>query len=373
MVNRTIVLCFMALFYLGMAFADENICLFTSGNNEKINITLNDDGIISSIEGTMSDLFFVPTKITNNGNETLIAIKYSGDGCFVKKILRKDNFVEIENLIKNTQEIVINKVNFENRLPYDDYVKIRETNFGYISEFTDSSYSMLPFIENENGIVYEHYVNMKNRNFKYEYNDGTVHISKIIPGNNWQKFLSVKYADLRSKDLLVNLTNYFIIYSYNDIIGTMMFPVLFDLQNTSQYLECTYRADNFLTEGNVKYIPENLGTNEVSKPWVEGLAGDGIGSRIFISTKNGDEISVLEFSNGFVSLKKQTYFNNNRVKKILITGENKSQRQEVLIPDSSDAFEIKLNFSSKLITIELLEVYKGEKYQDTCINYILCK
>ena len=43
------------------------------------------------------------------------------------------------------------------------------------------------------------------------------------------------------------------------------------------------------------------------------------------------------------------------------------------LPDSVEPFEIYLPFSTKQLEIEILSVYKGEKYEDTCLNYILAK
>lgn len=133
-----------------------------------------------------------------------------------------------------------------------------------------------------------------------------------------------------------------------------------------------YITDNYLTEGLIKYIPENLGDLSIGKPWVEGETDSGIGK--YIKIENSRLFNYLVISNGFVSYKPSTYYNNNRLKKIrIINKENEVQQVEILLQDTAIPAEIELPFETKRIDIEILEVYKGEKYDDTCINFILCK
>ena len=102
------------------------------------------------------------------------------------------------------------------------------------------------------------------------------------------------------------------------------------------------------------------------------MKGDGIGSKITLKAKN--DISTLIISNGFDSLKKYIYYNNNRVKQIRITDLNNKKKFILAeLPDTVEPFEINLPFSSKQLEIEILSVYKGKKYEDTCLNYILAK
>ena len=133
-----------------------------------------------------------------------------------------------------------------------------------------------------------------------------------------------------------------------------------------------YSTKNYLTEGKIKYVPENLSNLSIGKPWVEGSDGSGIGDKIFISKSS--PIKSIVISNGFVSYKVQTYYNNNRVKLLKIC--NINQRNEsitVELPDNAIPFEIQIPFCTRDIELEILDVYKGEKYDDTCINFILCK
>ena len=133
-----------------------------------------------------------------------------------------------------------------------------------------------------------------------------------------------------------------------------------------------YTTEDYLVEGKINYIPDNLKDISIGMPWVEGSKDSGIGNHIYI--ENSRNISSLILSNGFVAFKTTTYYNNNRLKKIRITNtENKSQSFDFCLEDNSIPQEIKLPFISKRVEIEILEVYKGQKYDDTCVNFILCK
>ena len=133
-----------------------------------------------------------------------------------------------------------------------------------------------------------------------------------------------------------------------------------------------YKTRNYLTEGKIKYVPENLSDISIGKPWVEACDDSGIGERIYINHSN--YIKSLIISNGFVSFKVSTYYNNNRVKLLRVyNSANKNEFFTVELPDSAVPFEIKLPFNTQIVELEILDVYKGEKYDDTCINFILCK
>lgn len=133
-----------------------------------------------------------------------------------------------------------------------------------------------------------------------------------------------------------------------------------------------YTTKNYLTEGKVKYLPKNLKDLSIGKPWVEDSEGAGIGDTITI--QNSQTIEALVISNGFVSYKTSTFYNNNRVKKLRITNKNNdSESFETILPDNAIPTDIIIPFKTKELILEIIEVYKGDKYDDTCINFILCK
>lgn len=105
-------------------------------------------------------------------------------------------------------------------------------------------------------------------------------------------------------------------------------------------------------------------------PWVEGSEGDGIGEKLFVIFKETtDNISIL---NGYVNLyKRNLYKENNRLKKIKISSMEDNFEIEYLFDDYVYYADIVFPKETKGITIEILEVYNGTKYNDTCVSAIV--
>lgn len=131
-------------------------------------------------------------------------------------------------------------------------------------------------------------------------------------------------------------------------------------------------ATSFLNEGDVKFLPGNIGSLHGGKPWVEGVKGLGIGEKIsFLAGKNEAQIHTLIISIGYVDYNKPyLYESNSRPKKLLITNSNKTLFYETSLEDTPNPQIINLPIDSNDITIEIIEVYPGQKWQDTCINFI---
>ena len=145
-------------------------------------------------------------------------------------------------------------------------------------------------------------------------------------------------------------------------------------KNSILYISgCKYKATSFLNEDGTEYKAENLGITDLYKPWVEGKSDAGIGEKIEIYSPQKN-ITSLVISNGFVSRRKSTYYNNNRIKVLkVINKQNSSEIQELILRDTARPIEYELEFNSREIELEIVSIYKGEKYDDTCLNFILCK
>lgn len=196
------------------------------------------------------------------------------------------------------------------------------------------------------------------------------HYSYNNKGPYYELILTKDDKDEKYIALLPDNEEFFLVYANdsNQPIHNSFFS-----KNALLYItDCIYKASSCLKENNSEYNAGNLGNTDLYKPWVEGKKGSGIGEKIEIfSSKN---ISSLVISNGFVSRNLATYYNNNRVKKLKISDkQNPKNFMEIVLPDNAIPFEYKLNFCSKQLQLEILEIYKGSKYDDTCINFILCK
>ncbi|MBN2617209.1 MAG: hypothetical protein JXR64_02720 [Spirochaetales bacterium] len=82
----------------------------------------------------------------------------------------------------------------------------------------------------------------------------------------------------------------------------------------------------------------------------------------------------MYFFNGFVSFEKPNlYEENSRVKKIKVTDTISSKFIIFNIDDTPNPQLLKLGELKEWeLSIEILDVYKGTKYSDTCINAIQC-
>lgn len=147
----------------------------------------------------------------------------------------------------------------------------------------------------------------------------------------------------------------------------------FDFENEYNY---SFTATSFLSEGNSQYIPANLSNIDIGKPWVEGVVGYGIGEKIEISAKRPGSsnryLSQIIISNGYVSYEKPNlYEDNSRIKKIKITDIINTFELVVDVKDTPNLQYIYLPRPTTGIEIEIVEVYEGNKWEDTCVNFII--
>lgn len=145
--------------------------------------------------------------------------------------------------------------------------------------------------------------------------------------------------------------------------------------------ELRYQCDSELIEKvgktTTEYRVDNLLDFTVPAPWVENSDGHGIGVKITtgdIFKAKGIEAQSFFFSNGYVSWSRpDLYKKNARVKKIRIYDEGSGNSYDFELADTPDYQEIDLLpiATGEEIIIEILDVYPGTLYKDTCINQLL--
>ena len=139
----------------------------------------------------------------------------------------------------------------------------------------------------------------------------------------------------------------------------------FDALSATSFFTETYGGKTY------KYTPDNLRNEDLTTPWVEGVEGLGIGEKLKFYTY--DRTRAIVIANGYFDpARPDLYYANNRLKKVLIRTfdeadgtwryetpwelEDTYNLQSLVIPDLWQYFEL-----------EIVEVYKGDKYDDTCI------
>lgn len=163
------------------------------------------------------------------------------------------------------------------------------------------------------------------------------------------------------------------------------------IQNPYEYgVRVNAKADSELKEGETVYSAKNLFDGNYSTPWVEGASDFGKNQKIKIklygtaskySAGNYYAVTHLYLLNGFRKTEK-TYYENNRVKtlKLWVNGKDcgtveLKDKPYKAINDFNFAYEADLVTtrlgSVETIEIEILDVYKGTKYNDTCISEIV--
>ena len=166
---------------------------------------------------------------------------------------------------------------------------------------------------------------------------------------------------------------------------------LYPNENLNQ-LTLTTLASSVLGD---KYKSENICDGKIETAWVEGVDGDGIGEWIKISidaytvlseiTTTPFEISKIAIIPGYGKSEK-TWVENNRVKKLMLVIHTPPK----VIPKENEWVVIRLNLEDenkfqifsipveltaanvypmrKAVWLKIEEVYKGTKYEDTCIS-----
>lgn len=132
----------------------------------------------------------------------------------------------------------------------------------------------------------------------------------------------------------------------------------------SSHLEEYYQST-----GHLYHIAENVLDGSYRTAWVENAPGNGVGEWIQMNFDGSYAINGIEISNGYKK-SESLYEKNSRAKRIRLLFSNGSS-QEFELVDEFMGIQ-RLQFAKPVVTnsirIELLEMYPGTKYEDTCIT-----
>lgn len=150
---------------------------------------------------------------------------------------------------------------------------------------------------------------------------------------------------------------------------------------TSEYKNYTYLADEVISssyliekseknKSDIHYLPYYIVDAQLQTCWVEGLLGSGIGEWIKVPLTQEIKLKKIGVSIGY-DKNENLFYNNNRIKTLKISSNN-SFLMNYTFDDNRGlqyiTFKNPISVSS--LTFEIIDIYKGKKYDDTCLSEI---
>ncbi|HOL22980.1 MAG TPA: hypothetical protein PLQ41_09045 [bacterium] len=135
-------------------------------------------------------------------------------------------------------------------------------------------------------------------------------------------------------------------------------------------------ASSYLPEyKNIKYESFYARDGKFEKAWCEGVKGDGKGEWIQFNFTEWESYGRITnvyrilIVNGLAA-SKELYYANNRVKKLQLEF-SEGQKRIIELKDGVMNYQIfVVHTKAKWVRMRILEVYKGKKYDDTCISEV---
>ncbi len=120
------------------------------------------------------------------------------------------------------------------------------------------------------------------------------------------------------------------------------------------------------------YVPEHVFDGDIKTAWVEGVSHAGEGEWIQLSAAGIQTVQGIEIVNGYCK-SEEIYIKNNRVRDIRITFDDGTSETFSLKDDFGryQNFDFSEPKNTTAVKMEILSVYKGVKYQDTCISEVI--
>jgi hypothetical protein len=118
------------------------------------------------------------------------------------------------------------------------------------------------------------------------------------------------------------------------------------------------------------YKAENMTDGNNATAWAEGADGAGIGEWIKFGFDTPKKIKAIKILAGYAKTE-TVYFNNNRVKEMKVIFSD-GEAQTANLTDSKDFQRIVIDRDrpTQFVKLEIRDVYRGRKFDDTCISEI---
>ena len=118
---------------------------------------------------------------------------------------------------------------------------------------------------------------------------------------------------------------------------------------------------------------------KIETAWCNDGFGKGRPSWVRVYYNKEFSVKEIDIINGYAK-DQETYKNNNRASKIIVYIKGKELREyrkyDFLLKDDTTQYQnVKIDYNGYIehIDVEITDVYKGKKYDDTCISDIVIK
>ena len=188
-------------------------------------------------------------------------------------------------------------------------------------------------------------------------------------------FIMEKLDDPRSLPFLKQNRRYFLESYGIDSYGFNFDSVIVKIEREKNRLrryEVKITSSSFLgsddKENPYLYCPDNVMDGDSITAWVEGVEGEGVNEWIRFEFDSTMTISHIDILAGYFK-SRRLFSENNRIAKIEMIFSD-STGMEFLLEDKMGWQTYELNKETDSIKIIIKDVYRGSKYNDTCISEI---
>lgn len=179
-------------------------------------------------------------------------------------------------------------------------------------------------------------------------------------------YLNITKNDFSEKLLMLYSEDFLVLYNSNN---ELIFKGASKINSECIYFPSVISATSELQEGSKIYSSSNLQNLELNKCWVENKSDYGIGECLSFSI-NGRGLILF---NGYLSgSKNYLYEQNSRLKtiEVKLKKDNVSKIYELKDTPNPQLILFDTEYSGD-VELKIIDVYKGSKYSDTCLNSIL--
>lgn len=120
---------------------------------------------------------------------------------------------------------------------------------------------------------------------------------------------------------------------------------------------------------NINYTGENIIDDNLKTAWVEGATGNGINEWIRFNFTKNVIITGFDIIIGYTKSNK-LFYENNRVNEILLILSDGTEERYFFKDDKNWQYRLVPANTCNSMKIQILDIYKGTKYTDTCIGEI---